>query len=114
MKLDTYRTISAGTNFIIADDTAQYLSAANPDSSPTYEGHASTFTISNVPCKSLAIQADNRNMSTIAVGPAWEGLHMSSGWILSADSITLDVDNLNKIQVCGSANDRVNWLAIVD
>lgn len=107
MRLDTYSSISAQQNAILATGTAQYLWGYKTAFMST-----STYRETDIPCKCLAIRALNPNTSTIAVGPAGT-VAMSSGWILSADSITLDIDNLNKVQIVGTANDVVGWLAII-
>ena len=107
MKLDTYSTISAQTNAILATGTAQYLWGFKT----SYQS-AAAYRETDVPCKRLTVQAATRNASTIAVGPTGS-VAMSSGWVLSADSITLDIDNINKVQVVGTQNDIVRWLALV-
>lgn len=108
MRIDTNSMISAQQNAIITTGTAQSLSAY---AGTSYISTSNTLT--DLPCRKLAIQSYNANVSTIAVGPAGT-VAMSSGWVLSADSITLDVDNLNKVQVVGTANDVVGWIAIIE
>lgn len=106
MRLDTYSTVSAQQNAIVTTGTAQYLWGFSAAYMST-----TNYRETDLPCRSLAIQALNPNTSTIAVGPAGS-VAMSSGWILSADSITLDVDNVNKVQVVGTQHDVVAWMVI--
>jgi len=105
MRLDTYKTLSGGNCALSADGTTLSLSA------PNKVGY-------DIPCKSLAIVASSTNAANLYVAasgfygvaaPSAQGYSLAAG-----DSISLDIDNVNKVQIAGTNGDIVSWLAIVD
>lgn len=98
MRLESFSTISADINAIVTTNTAQYLSAAHSNTS--------------IPCRAVSVQASSTNVSAIGVGPAGVVITSSGYPIQPGTAISLDVDNLNKIQVVGTATDIVAWIAV--
>lgn len=106
MRLETYSLLSAHHNAIVANDTAQYLSGG-------LSGTAAGFT--DIPIRAVSLYASSTNASAIGIGPAATAspIKMSSAYPLPAgQAITIDIDNLNRIQVVGSQNDIIAWLGV--
>jgi len=102
MRIETFSTLSSHINSIVTTNTAQYLSGGLGGAAPG---------IIDIPCRAVSIAASSTNVSAIGVGPV--GVAVSSGYPLEpGESVTLDIDNMNKVQVAGTQNDLVSWLAV--
>lgn len=100
MRIETFTNLSSNIQKITTTNTAQYLS--------TITGAI------HIPCRTFSLIASATNVSAIGVGPA-STVEISSGYPLEpSESITLDIDNLNKIKVVGTADDLISWVALDD
>ena len=100
MRLETFTALSSNIQKITTTNTAQYLSAA--------DGGV------HVPCRTFSLIASATNISAIGVGPT-DSVAIANGYPLEpSESIALDLDNLNKIKVVGTANDLISWIALDD
>lgn len=98
MRLETFTGISSNVEHISANGTAQYLSTAGG--------------VTDIPCRAVSLGASSTNQFAIHVG-APSVVTSTVGYPLEAGaSLMMDVDNVNRIQVAGSAADVVSWIAI--
>jgi hypothetical protein len=108
VRTETFTTISSSINELLATGAAQPLSAVFMSG---YSGYTAGDEV-NVPCRAVSIIASATNVSAVGIGPAG-GLNISSGYPLEAgEAITMEIDNLDKIQFIGTDGDRISWIII--